>query len=110
MLDGDDDRAGGAYRHLSVGLHLGGDVVGPREQRLDDLVFRHGLDDLALDEDLSFAVARSHAEIGLAGFSRPVDDASHHSDANGRGDVLESLGDRVRQLDDIDLGATAARA
>ena len=97
-------------RHLSVGLHLGGDVVGPREQRLDDLVFRHGLDDLALDEDLSFAVARSHAEIGLAGFSRPVDDASHHGDANGRGDVLESLGDRVRQLDDIDLGATAARA
>ena len=52
VLDWDHDRAGGIDGDLTVGLHLGGDIVRYGEQRVDDLVFGHGLDDLALDEDL----------------------------------------------------------
>ena len=48
VLDWDHDRAGGIDGDLTVGLHLGGDIVRYGEQRVDDLVFGHGLDDLAL--------------------------------------------------------------
>lgn len=42
-----------------VGLHLRGDLLRLGEQGFHDLVFRHGLDDLALDENLPLAVARA---------------------------------------------------
>ena len=47
-----DHRTGGGGRQLAVGLHLRGDLLRLGEQGFHDLVFRHGLDDLALDENL----------------------------------------------------------
>ena len=40
----------------------------------------HGLDDLALDEDLALAVARGDPEVGLARLAGTVDHAAHHRD------------------------------
>ena len=88
VLDWDHDRAGGIDGDLTVGLHLGGDIVRYGEQRVDALVFGHGLDDLALDEDLALAIAGGHAEVGLACLARTVDDAAHNSHANRRGHIL----------------------
>ena len=46
------------------------DAHGLLDEGLDDLRLGHGLDDLALDEDLPLAVARGDAEVGLAGLAR----------------------------------------
>src|SRR5579859_4829957 len=43
------------------------DSHGLFDQRLHDLRLRHGLDHLALDEDLALAVTRRNAEVRLAG-------------------------------------------
>ena len=70
----------------------------------------HGLDDLALDEDLALAVAGGDAEVGLAGLARTVDDAAHDGDAQRHLHALEAGGHLVGELVDVDLGAAARRA
>ena len=95
---------------VSLGRHLGREAVRLFDEGGDDLGLRHGLDDLALDEDLALAVAGCHAEVGLAGLARSVDDAAHDGDAQRHGHALEAVGDVVGELVDVDLGATAARA
>src|SRR5699024_8345534 len=52
---------------LGIDAHLLGDAQCLLDQGLDDLGLRHGLDHLALDEDLALAVARGDAEVGLTG-------------------------------------------
>src|SRR5690606_40764957 len=67
----------GSARHVDAGFagghapgaHLLGDAQGLLDQVLHDLRLRHGLDDLALDEDLPLAVAGGHAQVGLAGLT-----------------------------------------
>src|SRR2546422_2421534 len=51
---------------------------------LDDRVLGHGLDDLALDEDLALAVAGRDAEVGLAGLARAVRSEEHTSELQSR--------------------------
>src|SRR4029453_14623252 len=51
------------------------------DQGLYDLGFRHGLDHLALDEDLPLAVSGRDTEVGLARLAGTVDDTAHHRDA-----------------------------
>ena len=70
----------------------------------------HGLDDLALDEDLALAVAGGDAEVGLAGLARAVDDAAHDGDAQRHLHALEAGGDLLGERVDVDLGAAAGRA
>src|SRR6478672_5011242 len=53
-------------RRARPGAHLLGHAQRLLDERLDDLRLRDGLDDLAAHEDLALAVARRHAEIGLA--------------------------------------------
>ncbi len=76
----------------------------------DDLRLGHGLDDLALDEDLALAVAGGDAQVGLAGLARTVDDAAHDGDAQRDRHALEAGGDLLGQRVDVDLGAAAGRA
>src|SRR6478609_2702141 len=81
-----DADAGGSGRVLVHGLaHLLGEAHGLLDEGLDDLRLGHGLDDLALDEDLALAVARRDAEVGLTGLPRAVDDAAHDGDAQRDG-------------------------
>jgi hypothetical protein len=63
------------------------------EERLDDLVFGHGLHDAAANEDFTLAVAGRNTEIGFAGFARAVDDTTHDGDAQRDGKALEERGD-----------------
>ena len=65
-----------------------GDLLRFDQQRFHNLVFRHGLNDFALDENLSLAVAGCHTQIGFTGLARTVDDAAHNSHANRRGHIL----------------------
>src|SRR6478735_4345776 len=106
-----DADAGGPGRLVVDGLaHLLGEAHGLLDERLDDLRLGHGLDDLALDEDLALAVAGGDAEIGLAGLARTVDDAAHDGHAQRHGHPLEACGHLVGERVDVDLGATARRA
>lgn len=66
-------------------------------------VFGHGLDDLALDEDLALAIAGGHAEVGFACLARTVDDATHDGHSDRRGHVLQAFGDGGGELDHIHL-------
>jgi hypothetical protein len=75
------------------------------EQCLNDLVFRHGFDDLTAKEDLAFTVARGDAEVGLTCFAGAVDHATHDGDAQGDGEALECSADLLGQGVNIDLGA-----
>src|SRR4051812_36429715 len=104
--DGDDGRAGG---DALVGL-LPGQPQGLLDEGLDDLGLGAGLDALALDEDLALAVAGGHAEVGLAGLARAVDDAAHDGHPQGDLEPVEPGGDLVGQRVDVDLGAPAGRA
>ena len=81
-------RSCGVDGHLSVRFHLRGDLLRFDQQRFHNLVFRHGLNDFALDENLSLAVAGCHTQIGFTGLARTVDDAAHNSHANRRGHIL----------------------
>ena len=80
------------------------------DQGLHDHRFRDGLDDLAPDEDLALAVAAGHAQIGLAGLPRAVDDAAHHRDPQGHGHSLQTGSDLVGEPVDVDLRAAARRS
>src|SRR3978361_2324969 len=80
------------------------------DQRFDDLVFRHGLDDFALDENLALAVTRRDAQVGFARFTRAVADATHHRNAQRDVHALEPRGHLVGQRVDVDLRASARRA
>ena len=91
-------------------LHLLGDAHGLLDEGLHDLRLGDGLDDLALDEDLALAVAGGDAEVGLAGLTRAVDDAAHHGDAQRHLEAVETGGDLLGQLVDVDLGAAAGGA
>jgi hypothetical protein len=99
----------------SSSAHLLGD---PHVHRLfDGLLERsprsglgHGLDDLALDEDLALAVAGGDAEVGLAGLAGAVDDAAHHGHAQRDRHALEPGGDLLGERVDVDLGPAARRA
>src|SRR3989449_6463814 len=77
---------------------------------LDDRVLGHGLDDLALDEDLALAVAGRDAEVGLAGLARAVDDAAHDGDAERHLHALQAGGHLLGERVDVDLGTAARRA
>src|SRR6478672_4882062 len=90
--------------------HLLGEAHGLLDEGLDDLRLGHGLDDLALDEDLALAVAGGHAEVGLAGLARTVDDAAHDGHAQRHGHALETRGDLVGEGVDVDLRTAARRA
>src|SRR6478736_1485687 len=92
------------------GLHALGDAHGLLDQGLDDLRLGDGLDDLALDEDLALAVARGDPEVGLARLAGTVDDAAHDGDAQRHLQAVESGGDLLGELVDVDLGAAAGRA
>ena len=56
ILDGYHDRTGGIDRNLAVRFHLRRDFLRLVQERLNNLVFRHGFDHLALDEDLALAI------------------------------------------------------
>src|SRR6476469_4335578 len=106
-----DADAGGPGRLVVDGLaHLLGEAHGLLDERLDDLRLGHGLDDLALHEDLALAVAGGDAEVGLAGLARTVDDAAHDRDPQRHLEAVESGGDLLGQLVDVDLGAAARGA
>ena len=62
------------------------------DESLDDLILRHGLNNLASNENLSLTVAGSNAEVCLSGLARPVDNAAHDSNAQRNGQVLQALG------------------
>ena len=49
------------------------DELGPFDEGVDHLVLGNDHDVLALHEQVAALVARSNAEIGIAGLSRPVD-------------------------------------
>ena len=95
---------------LALALDRLGDLHRLLDQGLDDRVLRHGLDDLALDEDLALAVAGGHPEVGLAGLPRAVHHAAHDGDAQRHLHAGEPGGDLVGELVDVDLGAPARRA
>ena len=63
------------YANLSLGAFHGfhtlliGNAHGLFNEGLHDLVFRHGANDLALNKDLTLAIARSNAEVGIAGLA-----------------------------------------
>ena len=103
---GGDQRSAGR----GGGAHLVGQAVGLVDQRLHDLGLGHGLDDLALDEDLTLAVARRDAQVGLARLARAVHHAAHHGDAQRHGHALQPLGHVVGERVDVDLRAAARRA
>src|SRR4051794_38005154 len=104
--NGDDGRPRG---HALVDL-LPGQPHGLLDERLHDLRLRHGLDDLALDEDLPLAVARGDAQVGLAGLARAVDDAAHDGHPQRDLEPVETGGHLVGELVDVDLGAPARGA
>ena len=68
--DGQLDRDDRGSLDCPVLAHLLGDPHRLLDERLDDLRLRHGLDDLAPDEDLALAVAGGDAEVGLARLAR----------------------------------------
>src|SRR6478735_6101467 len=75
----DRDDLSGAERRLRS--HLGRDAVGLFDQSGDDVGLGHGLDDLALHEDLPLAVAGRDTEVRLTGLTRSVHDAAHDGHA-----------------------------
>src|SRR5690554_6809163 len=103
-LDGDD------LRRAEFAGHVLREARGLLDQRRHDLRLGHGLDDLALDEDLALAVAGCDTQVGLASFTRSVHDAAHDRDAQRHRHVLEPLRHLIRERVDVDLGAAAARA
>ena len=66
---GHNGRTGSILRTLRR-AHFFGEPQRLFDQGLDDERLGHGLDDLALDEDLSLAVAGGDAEVGLARLPR----------------------------------------
>ena len=66
------------YANLSLGAFHGfhtlliGNAHGLFNEGLHDLVFRHGANNLALNKDLTLAIARSNTEIGIAGLAWAV--------------------------------------
>src|SRR6476661_4517907 len=106
--DGDAGGPGGLV--VDRLAHLLGEAHGLLDEGLDDPRLGHGLDDLALDEDLALAVAGGHAEVGLAGLARTVDDAAHDGHAQRHGHALETRGDLVGEGVDVDLRTAARRA
>lgn len=104
-VSADDD-----VRRSGRGVGLSCDAVGLFDESLDDHGLGHGLDDLALDEDLALAVAAGHTEVGLTGFTGTIDDAAHDGDAQRNFHAFETGRDLVRQGVDVDLGASAGRA
>ena len=80
------------------------------EQRRNNLVFRYGLDDLALDENLPLAIAGGHAQISLARLPRTIDDAAHNRNTNRRFDVLKPFRHLLGKLNHINLRTPATRA
>src|SRR6478736_651287 len=89
-------------RRAVHGLHALGDLHRLFDERLDDLRLRHGLDDLALDEDLALAVARRDAEVGLAGLAGSVHDTAHDGDPQRHLHALEPGGHTLRERVDVD--------
>src|SRR6185295_9074541 len=94
----------------ALGVHGLGDPHGLLDQRLDDLVLGHGLDHLAVHEDLALAVAGRDPEVGLAGLTRPVHHTAHDGDPQRDLHALQSSCDLVGELVDVDLGTPAGRA
>src|SRR6478735_6778607 len=90
--------------------HLLGEAHGLLDEGLDDLRLGHGLDDLALDEDLALAVAGGDAEVGLARLAGPVDDAAHDGHPQRHLHAVQARGDLVGEPVHVDLGAAAGRA
>jgi hypothetical protein len=82
------------------------------EERLDDLVFGHGLDDLAANKDLALAVAVAggNTEVSFACLTWAVDDATHHGDAQRYREAVEGRGDLLGEGIDVDLGSPARGA
>ena len=73
-------------------------------------VLGHDGDVATLDEQVAALVAGGDAEVGLAGLARTVDDATHHGDLQRELAIAEGLHRPVGDVDDVDLGPTAARA
>src|SRR5262245_4557595 len=102
--------ADGWTGHLGdVDAHALGQAERLLDQDLDDLRLRHGLDDLALDEDLALAVARCDAEVRLAGLAGTVDDATHDRHPQRSGEAVQRGLDLVGEGVDVDLRPTAGR-
>src|SRR4029453_12818526 len=80
------------------------------DQRLDDLRLRHGLDHLALHEDLPLAVSGRDSEVCIARLAGTVDDTAHHSNAQREVEPVQPGGDSVGKRVDVDLCAAARRA
>ena len=85
------------------------DELGPFDKGVHHLVLGNDHDVLALHEQVAALVARGNAEIGIAGFSRPVHDTAHHGDLQRDLPLTEGghrvLGNGV----DVDFGATTRR-
>src|ERR1019366_4002826 len=89
--------------------HLLGDPHGLLNEGLDDLGLWHRLDDLALDEDLTLAVARGDTKVRLTSLTRPVHDAAHDRDAQRHLKALESCRHLISQRVHIYLRAATRR-
>src|SRR5699024_8950434 len=90
--------------------HVLRDPHGLLDQGLDDVGLLDRLAALTLDEDLALAVARGDAEVGLPCLTGAVHHTPHHGDPERYGEALQSGGDLVGQLVDVDLGTSARRA
>src|SRR5665647_3553039 len=89
--------------------HLLGDPHGLFDQALHDLGLGHRLDDLALDEDLAFAVARSDTKISLTSLTRTVHDTAHDRNAQRHLEALEARRHLIGQGVHINLSTATRR-
>src|SRR5699024_2115444 len=94
-LAGDLDlglHAGGLSGSQDLRVHGLGDTHRLLDEGLDNLGLGHGLDDLALDEDLTLTVAGSDTQVGVTGLTGAIDDATHDRHAQRNLESVETLG------------------
>src|SRR5699024_6830024 len=103
----DSDRG---LTRIAVLTHLLCDTHGLFDAGLHDLRLADGLDDHALVEDLTLAGTGGHTEDCAPGLSRAVNHTTHDGHAQRHVHALESCGDLVGALVDIDLGTATAVA
>ena len=85
------------------------DELGPLNELIHHLVFRHDCNVLPLNEEVTALVACSDADVGVACFAGPIDDTAHHSDLKRQLALSEGLHRIVCHLDDVNLCPSTGR-
>src|SRR6218665_3398334 len=93
-----------------IRAHFVGNASGLFNEGRHNIGLGYRLDDLTLDEDLTLAVSRCHAEVGLTPLARSVDNTPHDGNAQWNGHSFQPVGDIISDLVDINLRATTRRA